>query len=275
MNPKPSAEPPDTTESNAPVIRPDAAAPPGIAIFDLDGTLLPWDCQIVFRHHVVRREPWRAVFLLVFLAFLPLFRLLGDGGMKRVFLSYLWKMPAADLEAHANRFAKEAVAHTYPELRAALDAHRAAGHLTILTSASPECYVRKIGGILGFDIALGTSVAHGPFFPDLENHKGPAKVARLRTLLPDAWFGTDGRLPHSHGYTDSRADLPLLAICRNATLVNPGPELTHLGGGNGWAIIRPPRPWKSRSHRILKLAAMLIGLPANPWTVDARHQSNA
>jgi len=248
-------------------LRADESMPSGIALFDLDGTLLPWDCQIVFRHHVVRRDPWRAIFLCVFILFLPLYRLLGDGGMKRVFLCYLWKMPQAELDAHATRFAAEAAAHAYPELRAALDAHRAAGHLTVLTSASPECYVTKIGGKLGFDISLGTIVEHGAFFPDLENHKGNAKVARLRKLLPTAWFDPKGRLINSHGYTDSSADLPLLEICEKATLVNPGPELTELGKQNGWGITRPERPWRSSVHRIERILVMLLGMDIDPWSL--------
>jgi phosphatidylglycerophosphatase C len=246
---------------------PSASPPPGIALFDLDGTLLPWDCQIVFRHHVVCREPWRGVFLSVFLLFLPLYRLLGDGGMKRVFLCYLWKMPPAELDAHCTRFAEEAAAHAYPELLAALDAHRAAGHLTILTSASPECYVSKIGANLGFDITLGTQVEHGAFFPDLENHKGAAKVTRLRKLLPATWFDQNDRLANSHGYTDSRADLPLLEVCQTATLVNPDPELTRLGEKNGWKITRPERPWKSTAHRMARIAAMLLGWEIDPWSL--------
>jgi len=240
--------------------------PAGVALFDLDGTLLPWDCQVVFRHHVIRREPLRGISLLVFLLFVPLFRLLGDGGMKRVFLCYLWKMPDAELDGYAEDFADDAVANIYPGLRAALDTHRAAGHLTILTSASPECYVRKIGGKLGFDISLGTEVDHGPFFPDLENHKGGAKVDRLRAILPAAWFGGDGRIANSHGYTDSRADLPLLEVCEKATLVNPGPELTRLGEANGWEITRPARPWKSPGQKFARLAAMMLGLDVDPWT---------
>ncbi len=248
-----------------PRLQPGAPPPPGIALFDLDGTLVPWDCQIVFRQHVVRREPWRGLFLPVFLLLLPLYRLLGDGGMKRVFLCYLWKMPPADLDSHAARFAAEAAAHAYQEMREAIEAHRAAGHLTILTSASPECYVSEIGTNLGFDLSLGTRVEHGPFFPDLENHKGAAKVARLRKILPGGWFGRDGRLVRSHGYTDSRADLPLLEICHQATLVNPDEELAATGAELGWKIIRPPRPWKSRAHRIARAAAMLFGLPTDPW----------
>lgn len=249
-----------------PPLAPDTPPPPGIALFDLDGTLLPWDCQVVFRHHVLCREPWRGCFLPVFLVFLPLCKVLGDGGMKRVFLSYLWRMPAADLDAYAAAFADEAAAHIYPEMREAIAAHRAAGHFTVLTSASPAWYVEKLGAQLGFDLALGTDVEHGAFFPDLENHKGAAKVARLLRLLPATWFSSDGRLANSHGYTDSRADLPMLGICERATLVNPGPELTRLGEQQGWQITRPPRPWRSKTHKILRLAAMMLGLPLDPWT---------
>ena len=252
--------------NDLPPIAGDRVRPPGIALFDLDGTLLPWDCQVVFRHHVLRREGWRMVFLPVFLLFLPLYKVLGDGGMKRVFLCYLWRMPAADLDAHAEAFAEEAAGQIYPELREAIEAHRAAGHFTVLTSASPAWYVEKIGARLGFDMALGTDVERGAFFPDLENHKGAAKVDRLRRRLPATWFSDGGCLVNSHGYTDSRADLPMLGICEMATLVNPGPQLTGLGERHGWQIIRPARPWRSRLHKVVRLAAMMLGAPIDPWS---------
>ena len=53
--------------------------PERIALFDLDGTLLAWDCQLLFRHFVLRREPWRGIFLPVFLVFLPFAGCLGNG----------------------------------------------------------------------------------------------------------------------------------------------------------------------------------------------------
>lgn len=243
----------------------DAPAPTGIALFDLDGTLVPWDCQIVFRHQIIRNEPLRGLSLAVFLMFAPLFPILGDQGMKRVFLSYLWRMPADVLDQYAEAFASEVAAHAYPELLSALHAHQKAGHLTVLTSASPSCYVKKIGDQLGFDVALGTDVDHGPLFPDLKNHKGQAKVARLQSLFPASWWLPDGRLRNSHGFTDSGADLPLLGICQHATLVNPNPELACLGQQQGWDIMRPPRPWHSPLHRLARMAAMILGMPVDPW----------
>lgn len=240
--------------------------PAGIALFDLDGTLLAWDCQLLFRHHVVRRAPWRAVFLPAFLLCLPFHRLLGDQGLKRVFLAFLTGMRPATLDAHCRSFAAAVRPAIYQELLDFAADHRRQGHLLILASASPEFYVAEIGAMLGFDLSLGTPVATRPvcrFLPALRNHKGAAKVRRLTELLPPSYFD-GGKLVRSHGYTDSRADLPMLGLCHEATVVNPGPALTELAGRNGWRIVRPRRPWSSPAGRAWRVLALLCGLGRDP-----------
>lgn len=240
--------------------------PPGIAAFDLDGTLLAWDCQLLFRHHVLRREPWRVLTLPLFLACLPFMKLLKDAGLKRVFLSYLWRMPPATLASHARSFAAAVKPAIYPEVMDRVDAHRRQGHLLILTSASPEFYVAEIGRELGFEVVLGTPVGttpRCPLLPPLQNHKGAAKVSRLQKLLPASYFNA-GKLVHSHGYTDSRADLPLLGICHTATVVNPSPALTALAEDAGWQIVRPRRPWRGKVGFGCRVLALLLGLGRDP-----------
>jgi phosphatidylglycerophosphatase C len=227
-------------------------------LFDLDGTLVAWDCQLLFRRFVLRHEPWRLVFLPVFLAFLPLAGLLGAGGMKRVFLSYLWRIDPELLTEYSREFAASLMPSIYPELRKKLLEHRAAGDFLILASASPEFYVAEIGRELGFDLTLGTPVELGEFFPDLENHKGSAKVVRLMEVLPATWF-KDGKLNHCHGYTDSCADLPMLGICDAVTVVNPSLRLTALAEKSGWEIVRPARPWKTRFGFAILLLGLLFG----------------
>jgi HAD superfamily hydrolase (TIGR01490 family) len=250
-----------------------SAPPAGIALFDLDGTLIAWDCQLLFRHFVLRREPWRGVFLPVFLIFLPLGGLLGVAKMKRVFLSYLWRLSPETLAEYSREFAASLMPAIYPELRGKLERQRADGHFLILASASPEFYVAEIGRELGFDLSLGTPVETGPLFPDLENHKGAAKVARLRALLPPSYFEND-KLRHCHGYTDSRADLPMLTLCESATVVNPSPELTSIAEESGWEIVRPVRPWKSRAGFALRVLALLTGLGRDPAGLTARSRKN-
>jgi len=240
--------------------------PPGIALFDLDGTLLAWDTQLLFRHHVIRREPWRGLLLPLFLASMPVFPILKLAGLKRAFLSYLWRMPATTLAAHARSFAAAIVPTIYPDLREALEDHRRQGHLLILSSASPEFYVAEIGRALGFHLALGTEMAIPsafPLFPKLLNHKGAAKVERLRHRLPQSYFA-DGKLLRSHGYTDSRADLPMLALCQCASVVNPDATLSALAQASAWRIFRPARPWRNRADFWWQALALLTGIPRDP-----------
>jgi phosphatidylglycerophosphatase C len=267
-------DPPAFVPLSAPVAAPFPDSPPeGIALFDLDGTLLAWDCQLLFRHFVLRREPWRGAFLPVFLFFLPLAGLLGAGRMKRVFLSFLWKMSPEKLTAYSREFAASVMPAIYQELRGELDRRRANGDFLILASASPEFYVSEIGRELGFDLTLGTVVETGGFFPKLVNHKGAAKVVRLREVLPASWFH-HGKMRHCHGFTDSRADLPMLELCEAATVVNPSPQLTALAERSGWRIMRTSRPWRNRLDFALRVLALLNGIGSDPGGLRARPGKN-
>jgi phosphatidylglycerophosphatase C len=239
------------------------APPPGIALFDMDGTLLAWDCQLLFRHHVLREEPARYFSVPLFLAFLPFAKLLGTENMKRIFHCFLWNMPPDRLAELSRSFAEKLQPGIYAELKEKLVSHKEAGHLTILSSASPECYAAEVGRLLDFDISLGTVLEDNRLFPDLVNHKGANKVTRLRKLLPPSHF-IGGKLVNSHGYTDSTADLPMLAICDSATVVNPKPALEELAGQNGWPILRPARPWKSAFEKGWRILALLLALGGNP-----------
>jgi phosphatidylglycerophosphatase C len=247
--------------------------PRGIALFDLDGTLLAWDCQLLFRHFVLRREPWRGIFLPVFLLFLPLAGILGSGRMKRIFLSFLWGMSPEKLAECCRDFAASVMPAIYQEMRGELERRQADGDFLMLASASPEFYVLEIGRLLGFDLTLGTVVATGGFFPKLVNHKGVAKVTRLREVLPASWF-ENGKLRHCHGFTDSRADLPMLELCEAATVVNPSPELATLAERSGWRIVRPWRPWRSRLDFHLRVLALLTGIGDDPGGLKARCGKN-
>jgi HAD superfamily hydrolase (TIGR01490 family) len=237
--------------------------PNGIALFDMDGTLLAWDCQLLFRHHVLREEPLRGFSVPLFLIFLPFAGVIGTENLKRIFHAFLWKMPPTRLAEFSESFAKRLLPSIYPELKFALEQHRSAGHLTILTSASPQCYVAEVGKILGFDLSLGTVFENNTLFPDLVNHKGENKITRLREMLPSSYF-RDGKLIHSHGYSDSSADLPMLEICETATIVNPKPALTALAEQHGWIILRPALPWKSNFEKSWRVLMLLLGIGKNP-----------
>lgn len=226
-------------------------------LFDLDQTIIPWDTQLVFRSFVLRREPVRRPLTLIFLAFLPLTKLLGTGGMKRVFHSYLWGMSRETLQNHVDVFLEEWLPSlTYPEIVARIENYRDQGHHLVLSSASPELWVAGIGSALGFHTSAGTRFewpARIPLFPELigENHKGGEKVRRLSTL------GIDSA---QAGFTDSRADLPLLSLCREKFLVNPLSPFRKTGEERKWTILTPDRPWKNRLAFGIGCLRQLFGL---------------
>ena len=233
----------------------------GLALFDLDGTLIPWDTQMLFCDHVLKREGWRRAYLLFFAAFLPAAKILGDEGMKRIFLCYLWRTDRAKLEEWVREFVPGFFpGRCYAPLLERLKAHRDADHLTVLASASPEFYAAEVGRVLGFDLALGTPVDSRdvmPLLPELTNHKGGEKVRRLAEIL-----GTpvDGRWPRSHGYSDSTADLPMRVCWEENTLVKPSPRLAAIGSTRGWEILRPEKPWRNRKEHALEVLRRIAGL---------------
>ena len=233
----------------------------GLALFDFDGTLIPWDTQVLFADFVVRREPWRRLYLPGFMAFLPAAKILGDEGMKRVFLSYLWRTPREQLGEWVAQFVAEWVPdRCYGEVLERLERHREAGHLTVLASASPEFYVREVGRVLGFDLALGTPVEVGErvgLLPGLSNHKGAEKVRRLSELIGPP---EDGAWTGSHGYTDSTADLPMMRCCEGGTVVNPSERLEREAESRGWEVLRPPVPWKGRADKAVRILRFIAGI---------------
>ena len=229
---------------------------PAPVLFDLDQTIIPWDTQLVFRSFVLRREPARRLLTAIFLLFLPLNKLLGTGTMKRVFHSYLWGMSRDTLQKHVEAFLAEWLPKiTYPEIVDRIEDYRKAGHPLVLSSASPELWVKGIGQALGFNTSFGTRFEWPeriPLFPELvgENHKGAEKVRRLAEIP----------LTSAHAsYSDSKADLPLLGLCEEKFLVNPLPAFRKTGEENGWTLLTPARPWKNRLAFGFGCARQLFG----------------
>jgi HAD superfamily hydrolase (TIGR01490 family) len=237
-----------------------------IALFDMDGTLLPWDSQKFFCRHVLRRYPIRRAFLLAYVPLLPFAGILGSEGLKRAFLSFLCGLTEAEVNELAVEFANEWLCkQIWPEMRQIVEMHQQRGDTTVLISASPEPYVSALGRALGFTHVLGTDLESPngktyPVFPRLINNKGANKVTRLRELFGAECFLTNGSLRDAHGYTDSCADLPMLALCATNTCINPSKRLTQLAEEKGWEMIRLPRPWKSKLHRLWIRIKCVTGL---------------
>ena len=235
------------------------------AFFDLDKTLLPYDTQALFCHHILGQHGWRRLFLASYLPALPIAALgvTGELQLKRLFLNYLWHMPLDELRQQARQFVAETVRPLlYPEIVAELKRHQAAGLTTILTTASPDIYTTEISNLLGFDHCFATKVnlvgrSRVPFMPGLlgPNNKREAKVEAMRTLLPET-----RPIPGSYAYSDSHADLPLLRLAEFPIAVHPSARLARECQLHGWPSLHPPRPYRSQFEKHWHTLRHVLGL---------------
>lgn len=245
---------------------PETPQPQGYALFDLDQTLIPWDTQLLFCDFVLKRIPLRRLYLLGLLPLLPFYKLIGTDGMKRVFLNYLWGMGPEELGRLAEEFIDLHFPDTfYKEMLDVLDGQKRLGRMTVLSSASPEIWVRPIAQRLGVDHWFGTTVEMAPripLFPDLPggNNKGTNKLRKMRHLLPCGFDLENGVLPNSCGFSDSHADLPMLRICESAVMVHPTGRLLHEGSQHGWALRTPDRPTRGRRQFAIACLRQALGI---------------
>jgi HAD superfamily hydrolase (TIGR01490 family) len=240
------------------------------ALFDLDQTLLPYDTQALFANFVLKREGRRRLYLGLFAAAAPLraVRLLGAAGMKRVFLSYLWRMPRARLTELAHEFAETIVPPLlYPEIMAEVERHRAAGRTLVLSTASPEFYATAIGRVLKFDHVFGTRILwksdRMALIPKLDglNNKHAEKIKRMRHLFESE---LSLPLPGSYAYSDSAADLPMLRYVDHAVAVNPDKQLAEAAEVEQWTILRPKRPQQTKLQFLCDCAWQAAGAWSPP-----------
>jgi HAD superfamily hydrolase (TIGR01490 family) len=144
------------------------------------------------------------------------------------------------------------VPYIYPEARALIAAHQAAGRDVIIVSTSGHEVVDPIARLLGADAVIATrmGVESGRYTGRLEFYAyGEAKAARIRDLAAARGY----RLRDCHAYSDSATDLPLLEAVGHPHAVNPDRILRRVARQRGWPVLKftgaSNRPLRGRWQR--------------------------
>jgi len=210
-----------------------------VALFDLDRTLLPGSSLVPVGRVAVRRDLIDIRSLARGLADDALFRRHGiDDDRARRLRSRLLSLGKGRREDEIAELADIAtpviVDDFRPAMRATLDAHRAAGHLCVILSASPDEIVRRVARMAGAHVGLGTraEIVDGIYTGDLAEPPchGVGKMRRLRLAMPDL------DLRESYGYADSLSDLPVLDAVSVPVAVSPDRRLRAVARHRGWEI---------------------------------------
>lgn len=218
-----------------------------VAIFDLDGTLTRRDTFLPFLYGYLRRHPrrgWRLILLppalLTLLAAVPFGKVRRRDlrtRIKQAFLrTFLGDAPRTGVAEWGEMYAGRVVAEGLrPGCRAALREHQAAGHRVLLATASPDVYAVPLARRLGIEETVCSRIAWSDADRlsgfDGGNCRDREKLRRVRALL-----GHDGA--GVVAYSDSHADLPLLAWAERGVAVSPTRRLAGAAAGLGLDIRR-------------------------------------
>jgi len=253
----------------------------GYAFFDLDFTVLHHDTMLLFCNYILQKEPWRIFFLFIFLPVLPLaaFKLIRSKNLKRIFFSFLWRMPLAKLSEYTKDFVDTVVIpEVHPELLAEIKRHKKENRITVLNTASPDIYPAYIAKQLGFDTYRATQFILSdplPLFIPVKgpNNKRAAKLFSMKEILPEkiqrglerSEFkyevpGKDPVIKNSWAYSDSPADLPMLLLSENPVLINPvSGRLINIQKNYSWKVLRPGK-CKKHLCTYFRMIRQLLGL---------------
>jgi HAD superfamily hydrolase (TIGR01490 family) len=216
-----------------------------LALFDLDGTLLPGDSDHAFGEYLVRLG-WTDG---------TEFARRNDGfyadyqsGRLDIhdyieFITAPWRTrPLEEAQAASRSFIDDIVR---PMLRPAalelVERHRAAGDRLAIVTATNDFVTRPIAALFGVDALIATELERDAAGRATGAIRGVPSFREGKVARVEAWLGEQGTslegCERSVFYSDSSNDLPLLERVSDPVATNPGAALERLARERGWPVL--------------------------------------
>jgi len=217
-----------------------------LALFDLDGTLLPGDSDHAFGEFVVRLG-WADGEEFVrrndaYYADYQRGRL--DIADYIDFITAPWRArPLEEAQAASRRFIDEVIRPMVrPPALALIERHRRAGDRLAIVTATNDFVTRPIAQLLGVPDLIATELERDPGGRVTGAIRGVPSFREGKVERVQAWLGSQGETlescERSIFYSDSTNDLPLLERVSDPVATNPGPALERLALERGWPVLK-------------------------------------
>lgn len=216
-----------------------------LALFDLDGTLLPGDSDHAFGAFMVtlgwadgatwqrRNDEFYAQY---------------QAGRLNLaeyidFATSVWRhRPAAETAAAHERYMREVIEPMmHAPARALVQQHLAAGHLCAMVTATNEFVTRPIAAAFGLPHILAVNLARDDQGQITGAIDGVPTYQAGKIERVQAWLAEQGLSLDSFDdvvfYSDSTNDLPLLERVRTPVATNPTPALAAIARERGWRTL--------------------------------------
>ena len=210
-----------------------------VALFDLDGTLLKGDTDVLWGEVLTRHDAFDPKTTDEFKRGYASGELDADDFVAR-FLSPL----AVHGHEDCQRWREELLTdHVFPLLSErvlkALEQHRSNGHELILATATNEFLTQPIAAHLNIPHLLASPAERvdGVF---TGKPAGPACFRGGKLRYATEWLASKGETwgsARSWFYSDSINDLPLLEAVHHSVVVDPDPNLAAVARDRGWSVI--------------------------------------
>lgn len=216
-----------------------------LALFDLDGTLLPIDSDHAFGEFLIAIG-W---------ADADSYRRANDAFYEQYkaerldidayvdFCTAPWRdRPAAELAAAQQRFVDEVARPALRDTAVALvQRHRDAGDLLAVVTATNEFVTRPIAALFGIDALIATELERDATGRVTGAIRGTPAFRAGKIDRVGAWLRAQGRdwgdFDRQVFYSDSTNDLPLLERVSHPVATNPGPALAAVAQARRWPIL--------------------------------------
>ncbi len=217
-----------------------------LALFDLDGTLLPRDSDHAFGEFLIQLGWADAVE----------FKRRNDGFYDDYlqgrldmdayveFATSAWRgRSPAEIASVSRRFVAEVVRPLLlPPALELVRRHRDAGDLMALVTATNDFVTRPIAAELGIDTLIATDLARDAEGRVLGTIAGVPAFREGKITRVEAWLAGRGQslsaFAQSTFYSDSTNDLPLLERVSHPVATNPGPALERIALERGWPVLK-------------------------------------
>lgn len=212
--------------------------PRTIAIFDLDKTITVFPTFTPWLLYFVRRAPWRLLALPVVLGAVAGYYLkfISRKRLKEIMLrAVVAGRPAREVHAVTEAFVRDWIPkRCRPGALAAIAAHRAAGDVIVVATASNDVHAVPIARALGIDVVVATRAEIAPDGSLTgriigENCYGASKLDMIKAAVDTAGAATIA-------YSDHHSDLPFMAWATRAVAVNPTHKMRSLARERGMDI---------------------------------------
>jgi HAD superfamily hydrolase (TIGR01490 family) len=216
-----------------------------LALFDLDGTLLPTDSDHAFGEFMVAigwadGAQWRARND-AFYADYQAGRLDLDAYVD--FATSAWRTrPEADALAARERFMREVIApQLHPRARDLVRRHRDAGELVAIVTATNEFVTAPIAAAFGVEHLIAVQLERDGDGRITGRVRGVPSFREGKVRRVDDWLASLGHrwadFERVSFYSDSTNDLPLLERASDPVATNPTPALAAIAHERGWRTL--------------------------------------